>query len=103
MTTSSGQPFKLVFFKKKECGPCLQAAENLGAVLDANPDLSRYVSVLQKEDHPALVAAFELEMYPTVLILDKESNEVGRKVGVRPLTSDWWEVALSFIHKNHKL
>jgi len=36
-------------------------------------------------------------MYPTVLIMDKESHELSRKVGSSFLTKDWWNQALDVI------
>lgn len=91
MTTS--KPTKLVFFKKHECTPCKHAQQELSRVLDKHPELQKYVVILQKEEHPALVAAFELNLYPTVLIMDKD-QEVSRKVGARWLSAEWWEKAL---------
>jgi thiol-disulfide isomerase/thioredoxin len=95
MTTS--KPSRLVFFKKDGCGPCEKATEALDQVLELNPEYGQYVSVIQKENAPALVAAYELKMYPTVLIMDKESHELSRKVGSSFLTKDWWNQALDVI------
>ncbi len=97
MTTS--KPARLVFFKKQGCGPCDMAANALQIVLDQHPDYEHYVSVIQKENAPALVAAYELELYPTVLIMDADSNELSRKVGSSALTQRWWYQALTAIAK----
>lgn len=97
MTTFDDRPYKLIFFKKHECLPCAQALENLNSVLEVYPEYASYVTVMQKENHPALVAAYELELYPTVLILDQTNNEISRKVGVRFLTTNWWTAALAAI------
>ncbi len=91
MTTS--KPTKLVFFKKHECSPCKFAQDALTSVLKKHPELEKFVVTMQKEDHPALVAAFELNLYPTVLIMDND-REVSRKVGARWLSAEWWEKAL---------
>ena len=95
MTTS--KPARLVFFKKEGCEPCKRAAEDLQLVLELHPEYGQYVSVMWKENASALVAAFELELYPTVLILDKDSNELSRKVGGSILTQRWWYQALTAI------
>ena len=73
------------------------AAKALKQVLDQHPDYSQYISIIQKEDAPALVAAYELQMYPTVLIMDKDSHELSRKVGSSYLTQRWWYQALDVI------
>jgi len=39
-------------------------------------------------------------MYPTVLILDKQGEEISRKVGVKFLTKEWWNAALNGIKSN---
>ena len=98
MTTSEGRPYKLVFFKKDDCGPCVQVMENLQKVLFNSPEYAELVTVMQKENHSALVAAYELSLYPTVLILDKDNNEISRKIGAKFLTQEWWESALSRIY-----
>ena len=36
---------------------------------------------MKKENHSALVAAYELEKFPTLLLLTKEGEEVRRFVG----------------------
>lgn len=100
--TTSDVPHHLSFFKKQECLPCKQAEENLQAVLHLHPEYRRYVTVLQKENHPALVAAFDLNLYPTVLIQNKKNEEIARKVGVRFLSQEWWGAALTAIHLNHR-
>jgi thiol-disulfide isomerase/thioredoxin len=97
MTTS--KPARLVFFKKEGCGPCDMAYSALQLVLAENPEYEQFVSVIQKENAPSLVAAYELELYPTVLIMDKDSNVLSRKVGSSSLTMRWWYQALTAIAK----
>lgn len=102
MTTSKGVPHHLVFFKKSACSPCELAFSNLQEVLTDYPEFHPYVSVLNKADHPALVASFSLNLYPTVLITDRRGTELSRKVGVRFLTKEWWESALQIIHRTQQ-
>ena len=96
MTTS--KPHKIVFFAKENCAPCLNTKVALDDVLKVHPEYSEIVTVLQKENHSALVAAYELELYPTVIIFDEEMNEITRRIGQRHLTRDWWFAALSSIY-----
>lgn len=91
-------PYKLIFFKKMGCPPCAQAQVNLTEVLTENPDFGSHVATMQKENHPALVVSYDLNKYPTVLIMDEQGNEISRKVGVAFLTTEWWFSALSIIH-----
>lgn len=98
MTTSNLPVHKLILFKKQGCYPCKTAQENLDRVLSKFPEYHKYIAVLQKENHQALVVSYDLNLYPTVLVMDEESNELSRKVGARFLTEDWWESALSAIH-----
>mgnify|MGYP003348261288 CR=1 FL=1 len=91
------KPARLVFFKKDGCGPCEMAIKALNQVLEQHPNYEQYVSIIQKENAPALVAAYELNLYPTVLIMDKDSHELSRKVGSSFLTQRWWYQALDAI------
>ena len=100
LKVTPSKPWKLVFFKKEGCKPCETALINLNNVLEKNDAFYGLVTVMQKEYHSALVASYNLKMYPTVLVLDKGSDEIGRKVGVKHLTEDWWEKALTAILKN---
>jgi hypothetical protein len=89
-------------FKKEDCAPCIGASEALNRVLEEHPEYSYIVTVFKKENHPALVAAYELEMYPTAIIFDVDTHELGRKIGGRFLTFDWWSAALSAIHNSRQ-
>ena len=95
MTTS--KPARLIFFKKEGCGPCEMALDALKTVLEQRPDYRQIVTIIQKEKVPSLVAAYELELYPTVLIMDIDNNELSRKVGSSSLTQEWWSKALHAI------
>ena len=100
MTTEiSRQPHRLIFFKKEQCGPCNEAMQYLNEVLEEHPEWHQHVVVLHKENHNALVASYELKIYPTVIILDRNVDELARRVGISSVHKDWWEAALSAIHK----
>lgn len=97
-TVTSNKPHSLAFFKKRECLPCAAADATLRGVLNSTPEYRDYINVFQKEDHPALVAAFDLNLYPTVLILNDKGEEISRKVGARYLSEEWFFQALGAIH-----
>ncbi len=96
------KPHKLVLFKKEGCEPCQKAQEALDNVLSYCPQYEEHVAVMQKENHSALVAAYKLETYPTVLVLDRHCDEIKRGVGYKNLTIDFWHKALSKIHQLEK-
>lgn len=96
----TSNPHKLVLFKKQGCPPCIKAKAALDKVLFEYPKFEECISVLQKENHPALVAAYELQLYPTVLILDQQLDEIDRRVGGNSLTEDWWFTALFTVYNN---
>ena len=96
MTTSS--PAHLVFYKKEDCAPCLNAMQNLEYVLDLSPHLEQHITVLKKEEHPDLVEANNIDRYPTVLIVDGDQKEISRKVGFKYLTTHWFHAALTSLH-----
>lgn len=79
------------------CGPCERAYEALQDVLTDNPKLTAHVATLWKENHSALVAAYELKQYPTVLILDEKGEEITRRLGSQNLSRAWWKAALDWI------
>lgn len=90
---------KLVLFKMKNCAPCLNAAKALDAVLEKNPEYKEHVTQLWKENHRALVAAYELKVFPTCLALDATLDEVDRRIGSKELSEEYWKETLSTIHQ----
>ena len=78
MTTSRA---RAVLFTKKGCLPCLKTKDLLNQLLTDSPDLGDVVSIMWKENHSALVESYNLELYPTLLIIDEEGTAVGRIVG----------------------
>lgn len=76
MTTSS----KAILFTKEDCAPCLNTKAYIEKELDQTLVYDHLV-VLKKEDHSALVAAYELTLFPTLLVVDKQGEEIHRIVG----------------------
>jgi glutaredoxin len=76
MTTSS----KAILFTKENCAPCLNTKQYITNRLD--PELAYdHLVVMKKENHSALVAAYELTLFPTLLVVDKKGEELLRIVG----------------------
>ncbi len=80
--------FKSVLFTKETCLPCAKTKDYLRELLTNAPALGNYISVLQKENHTALVEAYGLKKYPTLLIVDGEGEEVARLVGGQLVRED---------------
>lgn len=79
MTTKTSS--HAVLFTKDKCAPCVGAKSKLKEVLDENPNFANAISVMQKENHPALVSAYDLQLFPTLLIVDSLGEERDRIVG----------------------
>lgn len=91
-------PHKLVLFKMKDCAPCLNASMTLDKVIHKHPEFVPYSSQLWKENHPSLVATYELELFPTLIILNSDLDEINRITGSKNLTEDFWWKILTSIH-----
>jgi thioredoxin-related protein len=76
MKTSS----KAVLFTKEDCAPCLNTKAYIKKELDETLVYDHLV-VMKKENHSALVEAYELTLFPTLLIVDKKGEEITRVVG----------------------
>ena len=82
-TETSSSAIRASLFTKEDCLPCAQTKQYIfdnfyqdeldWPLLDA-------LTIFRKEDHSALVAAFELSMYPT-LIIHQDGVELERIVG----------------------
>ena len=69
---------RAVLFTKENCKPCELTKELVFALKSS---LHENLSVMKKENHSALVAAYQLELYPTLLIVDDHGEEMSRIVG----------------------
>ena len=92
-------PHKLLLFKKEGCAPCSNALDHLERALDLNPEYGEHIKVLQKEDHQILVEEYKLEKYPTLICIDEDGMEIGRKVGQKYLDHFFFTRALNHIHR----
>jgi len=84
MTTSN----HAVLFTKQTCLPCTKTKDHLSEILRDQPGLGRYVSVLQKENHSALVEAYDLNLYPTLLVVYSLGEELARITGGQAVRDD---------------
>lgn len=69
---------RAVLFTKRNCPPC---TETKNFALGLENDLLTHLSFMDKDYHSALVAAYDLKLYPTLLIIDKDGLEVQKIIG----------------------
>ena len=74
-----------VLFTKENCKPCELTKTFVAEEVD--PLFYEYLSIFRKENHTALVTAYNLETYPTLLIVDAEGFEIDRVVGGKAIRS----------------
>ena len=70
-----------VLFTKDRCKPCEETKQFVYDLLENNISLTETLSFLKKENHGALVEAYELDKFPTLLITGPNGMEIGRVVG----------------------
>lgn len=81
MTTS-----KAILFVQDGCGPCRMVKDQLSSVLTKDPGYGRHISVTKK--NPVLAQEYKIKMFPTLLIIDSDGEEIGRLVGGRNIAVD---------------
>ena len=82
METSKG-PIRAVLFTKDDCLPCAQTKQYIYDNFyqdELDWPLLDVLTLMRKEDYPCLIEAFELTMYPT-LIIHQDGEELERIVG----------------------
>lgn len=70
-----------VLFTKENCLPCTKTKDHLRQIYEDDNDLGRYISVMKKENHSALVESYDLNLYPVLLIVGPNGVELDRVVG----------------------
>ena len=70
-----------VLFTKEGCPPCGKTKEFAYDIIENNLDLAETLSFMKKENHSALVEAYSLSLFPTLLITGPNGLEVQRFVG----------------------
>ena len=81
MTTQTSRTSHAVLFTKDGCAPCVGAKEKLTEITEEHPNYWTAISVLQKKNHPALLVAYDIQKFPTLLVVDSLGEEQGRIVG----------------------
>lgn len=76
--TTSDVAHRAVLFCKQDCAPC-QATKDF--VFALRHQLTEYLTIMQKENHSALVEAYDLNLYPTLLVVDEYGHELQKIVG----------------------
>ena len=78
MTSSANHA---VLFTKEHCLPCTLTKDYLREIYEEDTDLANYISVMKKENHSALIAAYGLTVYPTLLIVSPSGLQLDQVVG----------------------
>ena len=85
MTSSANHA---VLFTKEHCLPCTLTKDYLREIYEEDTDLANYISVMKKENHSALVESYELNLYPTLLIVGPNGLELDRIIGGQAIRSN---------------
>lgn len=70
-----------MLFTKESCGPCIKTKEFVYDLLEHNLGLTETLSFMKKENHSALVEAYGLDLYPTLLIVGPNGLIIDKIVG----------------------
>ena len=91
-----------VLFTKESCAPCALTKEHLYDVLENNLGLNETISVMKKENHSALVEAYDLNLYPTLLIVGPDGIEVQERiVGGKKIRESLKELLIHIYRENN--
>jgi len=90
-----------VLFTKEACKPCALTKEHLYDVLENNLGLNETISVMKKENHSALVEAYELNLYPTLLVVGPNGLEQERIVGGKAIREILEEKLIQIYRENN--
>ena len=73
---------KVSLFTKEDCLPCAQTKQYIYNLYQDETDwpLLDLLTLFRKEDHPALVASFDLSLYPT-LVIHQDGKLIDKIVG----------------------
>ena len=94
---------RATLFTKEDCLPCAQTKQYLFDNFyqdEADFRLLDVLTVLKKEDHPALIAAFEIDKFPT-LITHLDGEEFDRFVGGKSIRGNLRYILTSLADKNY--
>ena len=69
---------KILYFSAPWCGPCKQ----FGPIMDRISQTGILVEKVNVDNAPAVAAAYNVRSVPTVVVVDRSGNELGRPVGM---------------------
>ena len=76
---------KAVLFTKENCAPCL----NLKAFLARFPDdKTEHLTIMNSEHYPTLMGAYDIDKFPTLMLLNGEGEEITRIVGGKKIEAN---------------
>ena len=87
---------KALLFTRDNCRLC---AKTKKFISELDEDLTGHLKMLSKEKHTALVQAYRIQFYPTVVLLDYRGFEIDRMTGGEAIRF-YLESFLSTIHQN---
>lgn len=76
--TTSDVAHRAILFTKRNCAPCQATKEFAHAI---KTELTEYLSIMDKDNHSALVVAYDLSLYPTLLVVDEYGHELKKIIG----------------------
>ena len=71
---------KAILFTKENCPPCARTQGFINSSIDEYL-VAEHLVVMKQENHSALVAAYELNKFPTLLLVNGHGEESNRVVG----------------------
>ena len=69
---------KILYFSAPWCGPCKQ----FGPVMDRISQTGILVEKVNVDNAPAVAAAYNVRLVPTIVVVGSTGNEIGRSVGM---------------------
>ena len=77
---------KAILFTKEDCPPCIKTKEFINSTIDEYL-AAEHLVVMKKENHSALVVAYGLEKFPTLLLVNSQGEEINRVIGGQTIRS----------------
>ena len=93
---------RATLFTKEDCLPCAQTKQYLFDNFyqdEADFRLLDVLTVMKKEDHLALIEAFDIHLFPTLLI-HQDGQELDRVVGGRDIRGNLRYILTELAQKN---
>ena len=72
---------RAILFCKDDCLPCTLTRDKLQEILTDHPGYGANITKLRQETHPSLVGAYEVDKFPTLVIVDPLGEEQGKLIG----------------------